>query len=88
MITVPITEFRKNLFKYADMVALEGYDVEVEKKGRKLFRVAMVEEDDLKIRAERALELAKKMAGKITFDRRLFRNRREKEYMKHLGESW
>lgn len=88
MITsVPITEFRKDLFKYADLVALQGWEVEVEKKGRKFFKIVKVD-DDLEARAERALELANKLVGKIKFNRRLFRNKREKEYVKHLGEIW
>ncbi len=88
MITsVPITEFRRDLFKYADLVALQGYEVEVENKGRKIFKVIKAD-DDLKSRAERALELADKMVGKIKFNRRLFRNKREREYVKHLGENW
>lgn len=87
IISVPITEFRKDLFKYAGLVALEGYEVEIENKGRKIFKVMKVD-DDLETRAERALELAEKMVGKITFNRRLFRNKREKEYMKRLGENW
>lgn len=88
MMTVPITEFRKNLFKYADLVALEGYEVEVEKKGNKVFKITGVKDDDVKVRAEKALELAKKMVGKIKFNKRLFRNKREIDYMKHLGENW
>ncbi|MBI2310191.1 hypothetical protein HYU89_04825 [Candidatus Collierbacteria bacterium] len=84
--TVPITAFRKDLFKYAGLVSLEGYEVEVENKGRKIFKVTKMD-DDLEARAGRALELAEKLVGKITFDRKLFRNKKEREYMKHLGES-
>ena len=88
MITsVSITEFRKDLFRYADLVALYGYEIEVEKKGRKLFKVVK-SEDDLKSRAEKKLELAEKLVGKIKFDKRLFRNKRELEYMRRLGENW
>ena len=85
--TVPITEFRKDLFRYADMVALQGYEIEVEKNGRKLFKVVKPE-DDLTARSRQALEIAKKLVGKIKFDKRLFRNKREREYIKHLGENW
>lgn len=88
MITsVPITEFRKDLFRYADLVALYGYEIEVEKKGRKLFKVVKPE-DDLTARSQQALEIARKLVGKIKFDKRLFRNKREREYIKHLGENW
>ena len=66
--TVPITEFRKDLFKYADLVAYQGYEVEVEKKGRKLFKVVKTE-DDLIARSREALELAKELVGKIKFDK-------------------
>jgi hypothetical protein len=88
MITsVPITEFRKDLFKYADLVAYQGWEVEVEKKGRKLFKLVKPE-DDLTTRSREALELAKELVGKIKFDKKIFRNKREREYVKHLGENW
>lgn len=85
--TVPITEFRRDLFKYADMVALQGYEVEVENKGRKVFRVTKAT-DSSRERALRALAAAKKLGGKFknaSFDREFFRGKKELEYMKSLG---
>ena len=88
MITsVPITEFRKDLFKYADMVTLQGYEVEVENNGRKVFRVVKTT-DSSKERARRALAAAKKLGGTFknaSFDRDFFRGKKELEYMKNLG---
>lgn len=88
MITsVPITEFRKDLFKYADLVALQGYEFEVENKGRKVFKVVKTT-DSSRERARRALAAAKKLGGKfknISFDREFFRGKKELEYMKNLG---
>ena len=88
MITsVPITEFRKDLFKYADMVTLQGYEVEVENNGRKVFRVVKTT-DSSKERARRALAAAKKLGGTFknaSFDREFFRGKKELEYMKNLG---
>ena len=89
MITsVPITEFRKDLFKYADLVAFQGYEFEIEKKGRKLFKIVKLE-DDLKAKAERALAILPKIAGKLgVTDRKFFRGRKEIDYMKKLGSKW
>ena len=88
MITsVPITEFRKDLFKYADLVALYGYEIEVEKKGRRIFKVIKAV-DSSKERARRALAAAKKLGGTFknaSFDREFFRGKKELEYMKNLG---
>ncbi len=88
MITsVPITEFRKDLFKYADLVALQGYEVEVENNGRKVFRVVKTT-DSSKERARRALAAAKKLGGTFknaSFDREFFRGKKELKYMKNLG---
>ncbi len=88
MITaVPITEFRKDLFKYADLVALQGYEIEVENKGRKVFKVVKTV-DSSKERARRALAAAKKLGGTFenaSFDREFFRGKKELEYMKNLG---
>ena len=90
MITsVPITEFRKDLFKYADMVTLQGYEVEVENNGRKVFRVVKTT-DSSKERARRALAAAKKLGGTFknaSFDRKFFRGKKELKYMKNL-ENW
>lgn len=83
--TVPITEFRKDLFKYANLVELENYEIEVEKKGKIVFKVTK-SNDNLKTRAEKALDLANKMVGSIKFNRKLFRNKREREYVEHLGD--
>jgi len=89
MITsVPITEFRKDLFRYADLVALQGYEVEVEKKGRKIFKISKIE-DTLQARAKRALPIVKKLGGSMpnfNRDNQFFRGKKEIEYMKHLGK--
>ena len=88
MITsVSITEFRRDLFRYADLVASGGYEFEVEKKGRKVFKVVKTS-DSSKERARRALAAAKKLGGTFknaSFDRGFFRGKKELEYMKNLG---
>jgi hypothetical protein len=89
MITsVPITEFRKDLFKYADLVAYQGWEVEVEKDGRKIFKVSRVENTPQK-RAERAIAALKKLGGAFPdfkTDNEFFRGKKEIEYMKRLGK--
>ena len=86
--TVPITEFRKDLFRYADLVALEGYEVEVEKNGKRIFKVSRVE-DTPQARAKRALAILKQLGGSMPNfkrDNEFFRGKKETKSMKHLGE--
>ena len=88
MITVPITNLRKDLFKYARLVEQDEYEVEVENEGRKVFKMVKIT-DSPRERARRALEIAKKLGGKfkdVSFDRESFRGKKEIEYMKKLGK--
>lgn len=89
MITnVPITEFRKDLFKYADLVALQGYEVEVEKRGRKLFKIIKAD-DTSRERTRKALAAIKKLGGAFPDfkrDNAFFRGKKEIGYMKRLGK--
>lgn len=86
--TVNITDFRKNLFKYANLVD-KGYEVEVEKGGRRIMVVSQPGIDDIKKRGMRAYQIAKKLAGKFPdweYDREWFRGKKEIEWMKRLEE--
>lgn len=86
--TVSISQFRKNLFTYADLIVNKGYEVEVEKDGKKVFRAVKVDEDDAKKRAKKLLEISKKMAGKwkdVNFDREFFRGKKELKYWKRYN---
>lgn len=89
MITsVPITEFRRDLFKYADLVSLQGYEVEVEKKGQKLFKIVKIDETPQE-RARYALAAIKRLGGAFPDFKRnnaFFRGKKEIEYMKRLGK--
>ncbi len=82
--TVPITQFRKDLFAYAKKVAEGGHELEVEKDGKAIFKVTPVE-DDVKERGRKLLELSKKIGGKfknVDFDRGFFRGKKELDYWK------
>ncbi len=60
---VNITDFRKNIFKYVDLIG-KGYEVEVERSGRKVFKTTKIVDDS----AARAKDLAKALkaaAGKF-----------------------
>src|SRR3989304_10230159 len=62
--TVNITDFRKNIFKYVDLID-KGYEVEVEKSGRKVFKTTKITADS----ATKAKELARALklaAGKFS----------------------
>lgn len=85
---ISITDFRKNLFRIADMVAYKGIEVEVEKEGRRIVKLVKID-DDPRERAKKALEVMKKIGGKfkhVKFDRSFFRGKKEKEYMLSLGK--
>ena len=82
--SVPISQFRKDLFTYAKKVAEQGHELEVEKDGKAVFRVMPVE-DDAKKRAKRALEIMKKLGGTwkdVKLDNEFFRGKKEMEYWK------
>lgn len=84
---VSITSFRKNLFDYAKLVAEEGYEIEVEKDGKRIFKLVKVT-DDPKQRAKKALKLTKKLGGSwkdAKLDEEFFRGKKEKKYMSKLG---
>ncbi len=91
--TVNITDFRKNIFKYADLIQ-KGYEVEVEKGGTKIFRTVKTV-DDSATKAKQLLKILKKYKGKfpdwdIDIDK-MRHNKAEKEYMNrykdwHLGK--
>ena len=91
--TVSITDFRNNIFKYADLVQ-KGYDLEVEKSGDAVFRVGKPLKEDIKRRGKELYELLKKAKGKFPnwkYDAgRMRRNKVEMEYIKNLDKrvSW
>ena len=88
-LTVNITDFRQNLFKYADLVETAGYEVEVEKEGRKILAVTKPKKENAKARAARFARAVKAAAGKFPdfdYDREFFRGKKEIEYMKNLGK--
>lgn len=88
LISVPITNLRKNLFKYARLVEKEDYEVEVENEGRKVFKMSKIE-DTPQERARRALTVIKKLGGAFPDFKRnnaFFRGKKEIEYMKRLGK--
>lgn len=87
-LTVNITDFRQNLFKYADLVETAGYEIEVENEGRKVFEASPVKNDS-RMRGKRLARAFKNAAGKfknVDFQTDKLRNARELEYMKKLGQ--
>lgn len=85
---ISITDLRKNLFNLAERVFSSGEEIEVEKEGRRIVKIVRID-DDPKDRAKRALAVMKKIGGKfknVDFDRNFFRGKKEKEYMKKLGQ--
>ena len=85
--SVPITNLRKNIFDYARLVSEEGYEIEVEKNGKKIFKLTKIERGP-KEAAKRALKIARKLGGIWkNVDSEFFRGKKEKIYMKKLG-SW
>lgn len=85
---ISITDLRKNLFNLAQQVFSSGEEIEVEKEGRRIVKLVKID-DDPKERAKRMLEVMKKIGGKfkdVDFDRDFFRGKKEKEYMKNLGQ--
>ena len=89
--TVNITDFRKNIFKYTDLM-LNGYEFEVERAGRKVFKTSRPDIDDVRARGERLYKLLKKVGGKFPdwkYSRALFRdNKAEREYAKRMENLW
>ena len=86
--TVSITKLRRDLFSYAKLVAERGYEVEVEKDGRGLFKLVAIGSDTM-ARARRGLAILKKIGGKFAnddFDRSFFRGEKETGYAKKLGQ--
>ena len=80
--TVSITDFRNNIFKYTSLM-LEGYEFEVEKGGRKVFKTVKVV-DDSAAKARNLLKILKKYKGKfpnwdINVDK-MRHNKAEREY--------
>lgn len=88
-LTVNITDFRQNIFKYADLVRLAGYEFEVEKEGSEVFYVSKPKKNDAKARAVRLARAVKAAAGKFPdfdYDGEFFRGKKEIEYMRNLGK--
>ena len=88
IISVPITEFRQNIFKYGRLVEKNGYEIEVENEGRKSFKAVKVDNTPQE-RAKRALKAIKKLGGAFPDfkrDNAFFRGKKEIEYMKRLGK--
>ena len=89
---VSISEFRENLFEYADL-ARGGDEVVVEKNG-KSFLLVKSAKDDAKERARRLLAISKsyKPSGKRPTKKEIdevnefMRGKKEIEYMKNLGK--
>lgn len=89
---ISITDFRRNLFRLADKVVREGSEIEVEKEGRRIIRISRID-DDPKERARKILALLPKLGGmwkdlpdeKFQEMHRFFRGKKEKKYMKDLG---
>lgn len=89
---VSISEFRKNLFEYADLTK-DGGEVMVEKNG-KSFLLVKSAKDDAKERAKKLLAILKsyKPSGKrptkkeVAEVNEFFRGKKEIEYMKNLGK--
>jgi hypothetical protein len=85
-LTVGITEFRNNIFKYADLVA-EGNDVEVERNDGLLFTVAKASRKRNK--AAELYDLVKNLGGKFPdWDQNVEEmrvNDAEKEYAKRFN---
>ncbi|MBI2008038.1 hypothetical protein HYS82_00050 [Candidatus Amesbacteria bacterium] len=88
--TVNVTDFRNNLFEYIRLID-RGYEFEVEKAGRKVFKTVKVV-DDWATRAGELYKLMKKWGGKFPdwkYSRTEFRdNKAEKEYLKRMEELW
>ena len=83
---VNITDFRKNISRYADLVG-KGYEVEVERAGRKAMVISQPKVDDVIEKGRRAYEIAKKLAGKFPnwdYDRESFRGKKEIDWMRRL----
>ena len=87
--TVNITDFRKNLFKYADLIR-KGYEIDVEKVGQTILRAVPPKIPDRVARARKALKLLKELGGKFPdweYDAdKVRRNKVEMEYMKNLDK--
>lgn len=86
--SVPITDFRQNIFRFGRLIEKEGYEIEVENEGRKVFKVSKIEETP-QTRARRARKILKKLGGAFpdfTWDREFFRGKKELKYMKKLGK--
>lgn len=63
-ITVPITLFRKELFKFARLISEGGYEVCLEKDGNKIVKVVKIENTPRE-KSKKASILAKKLASKL-----------------------
>ena len=84
--TVSITDFRNNLFEYADLVDRQGYEFEVEKEGKKMLKISKAV-DDSKERSKRVARALRAAAGKFPefeYDREFFRGKGEVKWMKNL----
>lgn len=63
-ITVPITLFRKELFKFARLISEGGYEVYLEKDGNKIVKIVKIE-DGPKEKSRKVSALAKKLMNKL-----------------------
>lgn len=93
---VSITDFRNNIFDYANLVN-KGDAVEVEKDGKRVLRVTAIDEDSPEERAKYLLEHVLPKVGGIwkdvpqsEFDKlnEQFRGKKAKAYMRKLRQAW
>ncbi|OGM18975.1 hypothetical protein A2771_01910 [Candidatus Woesebacteria bacterium RIFCSPHIGHO2_01_FULL_38_26b] len=85
---VSISNLRKKIFKYADLVEKEDYEIEVERNGKRIFKIVKVEENPEDL-AKEALKVARRLGGtwKKDIDDKFFRGKKEKDYFSNL-ENW
>ena len=88
--TIPITDFRKNIFGYASKIVDSGQEVEIERNGQKILRVIPIK-DDAAERAKYVMRnLLPKLAGTWKEDSkaRIVQNKKEISYNKRIRKPW
>ena len=58
---IPITDFRKNIFDYATQILAQNQEVEIERNGQRILRIAPIKDDP----SERAKYLLKYVLPKL-----------------------
>lgn len=88
--TVPISDFRKNIFEYATAILANDQEMEIERNGRRILRVVPIKDDP----AERAKYLLKYVVPKLAETwknepkRQAVVDKREIAYIKRVRKGW